>query len=64
MRHESTLSENKFWWRVRNRRLCGYKFKRQFLIGNYIVEVDGGQHGLQQRMTERAMNSSLHVDSR
>ncbi len=59
MRHESTLSENKFWWRVRNRHLGRYKFKRQYLIGNYIVdfvcverlliiEVDGGQHALQQ----------------
>jgi len=40
---------------VRDRRLCGYKFKRQVLIGPYIadfvctdrkviVELDGGQH--------------------
>ncbi len=55
MRHIPTDAEKKFWWRIRDRRLAGYKFKRQFLIGNYIVdfvcldqtlivELDGGQH--------------------
>jgi len=51
-------AERKFWWRVRDRRFGGYKCKRQFLIGPYIVdfvcldqrlvvELDGGQHALQ-----------------
>ena len=51
-------AERRFWWRVRNRRLDGYKFKRQFLIGKYIVdfvcldcnlivELDGSQHARQ-----------------
>ena len=55
MRHISTDVERKFWWLVRDRRFGGYKFKRQFLIGRYIVdfvcleaglvvELDGGQH--------------------
>ena len=58
MRHLPTEVERKFWWRVRDRRLGGYKFKRQFLIGPYIadfaclerklvVELDGGQHAVQ-----------------
>ena len=48
-------AEKKFWSQVRDRRLGGHKFKRQFLIGRYIVdfvcldckvviELDGGQH--------------------
>ena len=55
MRHEGTEAEKKFWLQARDRRLHGYKFKRQVLIGNYIadfvclerhliVELDGGQH--------------------
>ena len=58
MRRIPTDAERKFWWRVRDRRLGGYKFKRQFLIGPYIadfaclerkliVELDGGQHATQ-----------------
>ena len=54
---------------MRSRRLCGYKFKRQFLIGNYIVdfvcverlliiELDGGQHPL-QRGYDRARDEFL-----
>jgi len=59
MRHVPTDAEKKFWWMVRDRRLGGYKFKRQHPIGNYIadfvcleakliVELDGGQHAEQQ----------------
>jgi very-short-patch-repair endonuclease len=55
MRRDCTEVERKFWWEVRDRRLKGFKFKRQFLIGPYIVdfacldaglavELDGGQH--------------------
>lgn len=55
MRRVSTDAERKFWWQVRDRRFCGYKFKRQFLVGRYIVdfvcveaklvvELDGSQH--------------------
>ena len=55
MRRVSTEVERKFWWQVRDRCLGGHKFKRQFLIGRYIidfvcleamlvVELDGGQH--------------------
>ena len=43
------------WYLLRNRRLAGYKFRRQAPIGKYIVdflcyerrliiELDGGQH--------------------
>ena len=50
-----TNEENKLWYHLRAKRLYGYKFKRQALIGQYIVdficpeknliiELDGGQH--------------------
>jgi very-short-patch-repair endonuclease len=55
MRREPTTAELKFWYQVRDRRLEGFKFKRQVPIGPYIadficierrliVEIDGGQH--------------------
>ena len=63
MRHRPMEAERKFWWRVRDRRLNGYKFKRQFLVGKYIVdfvcldcglvvELDGGQHAAQATYDE------------
>ena len=58
MRRVSTDAERRFWWAVRDRRLGGHKFKRQLLVGRYIVdfacleaklivELDGGQHAQQ-----------------
>ena len=59
MRHVPNEPERKFWQRVRNRQLGGHKFKRQVLIGSYIVdyvcierkfivELDGEQHSKQK----------------
>jgi type I restriction enzyme M protein len=55
MRSDSTDAEIKLWWLLRNRKLGGFKFRRQVPLGNYIldfycheamlvVEADGGQH--------------------
>ena len=55
MRSNMTKEESIIWNLVRAKRFLGYKFKRQVLIGEYIVdfvcqekmliiEVDGGQH--------------------
>lgn len=55
LRQNQTPQEQKLWSILRNRQLCNLKFKRQYPIGNYIVdfvckerkiiiEVDGGQH--------------------
>ena len=52
---DQTDAERILWFRVRNRRLGGLKFRRQVPIGNYIVdfcceaarlivELDGGRH--------------------
>ncbi|MBA3049150.1 MAG: DUF559 domain-containing protein [Alphaproteobacteria bacterium] len=55
MRHEPVLYERRLWKLLRDRRLGGLKFRRQFTIGRYIVdficfrhrlivEADGPQH--------------------
>ena len=55
LRRNMTDAENRMWYYLRNRRLDGYKFVREHVIGNYIadfvcrekkliVEIDGGQH--------------------
>jgi very-short-patch-repair endonuclease len=38
MRHKPVAMEKLFWAEVRNRKLGGFKFKRQVLIGSYIVD--------------------------
>ena len=55
LRKNMTPQERKLWSIIRNRQFFGYRFRRQFPIGNYIVdfinrekniiiEIDGGQH--------------------
>src|SRR5688572_12181023 len=55
MRHEMTNAEKRIWGRVRDRRLSGFKFRRQVPVDGVItdfyceeaklvVELDGGQH--------------------
>lgn len=54
-RRSSTEAERRIWHHLRNRRLKGLKFRRQFPILNYIIdfyceetklgiELDGSQH--------------------
>ena len=55
LRRASTDAEKRFWIAVRNRQVCGAKFRRQWPIGPFVadficleaklvVEIDGGQH--------------------
>ena len=55
LRTNMTPQERKLWDIIRNRKFYGYRFLRQFIIGQYIVdflcrekniiiEIDGGQH--------------------
>jgi very-short-patch-repair endonuclease len=55
LRRNSTRAEQRLWFALRDRRLAGYRFRRQYPIGPYIVdfactrhmlivEADGGQH--------------------
>jgi very-short-patch-repair endonuclease len=55
LRRRQTDAERTIWFQVRDRRLGGWKFKRQVLVDRYVVdflcadahliiEIDGGQH--------------------
>jgi very-short-patch-repair endonuclease len=55
LRHNQTDAERALWFRLRDRRLRGQKFRRQMPIDRYVVdfcceaahliiELDGGQH--------------------
>jgi lysyl-tRNA synthetase class 2 len=55
LRRNQTDAERKLWFRLRDRRLAGLKFRRQMPLCGYVVdfccesarliiEVDGGQH--------------------
>ena len=59
LRRCSTDAERRLWHYLRNRQLAGFKFRRQVVIGNHVVdfacleakliiEADGGQHAEQQ----------------
>ncbi len=65
LRRSLTDTERFVWSRLRDRRFSQFKFRRQVPVGQYIadficfeqrliIELDGGQHGLQQSYdTER-----------
>ncbi|MGH8147052.1 MAG: endonuclease domain-containing protein [Rhodanobacteraceae bacterium] len=55
LRKNQTPAERALWARLRMRNLCGVRFLRQRVVGNYIldfyapslrlaIELDGGQH--------------------
>jgi very-short-patch-repair endonuclease len=59
LRRDQTDAERKLWLRLRDRRLNGWKFKRQVPIDRYIadfccpdarliIELDGGQHTMNE----------------
>ena len=67
LRRDQTEAERVLWQRLRDRRLLGWKFRRQHRVGPYfadfacaeghlIVELDGSQH-LAQRRQSRSGNA-------
>jgi very-short-patch-repair endonuclease len=59
LRRDQTDAERALWFRLRDRRLEGLKFRRQTPIANFIVdfcceesrliiELDGGQHAVRE----------------
>jgi very-short-patch-repair endonuclease len=64
LRRNQTNAERILWFRLRDRRLGGWKFRRQFPIDRFvvdffcadahlIVELDGGQHSVRTDADER-----------
>jgi lysyl-tRNA synthetase class 2 len=60
LRRDQTDAERALWFRLRDRRLAGLKFRRQMPLGRYvvdfccesarlIVELDGGQHSEREK---------------
>ena len=72
LRKAQTPAEQILWARLRNRGLCGLKFKRQHALGPFIadfycaqhrlvVELDGGIHlGRAEQDTERTAQLADH----
>ena len=63
LRNNVSHAEQALWHLLRNRQICGLKFRRQHPFSNYIldfvclenklvIEVDGGQHGQQAKYDE------------
>jgi very-short-patch-repair endonuclease len=63
LRNNLSDAEQALWHLLRGRQICGLKFRRQHPFGDYIldfvclenklvIEVDGGQHGLQAEYDE------------
>ena len=61
LRSTMTNAENLLWFLLRDRRFCGFKFRRQHSIGRYIIdfycheaklaiELDGGGHAIEEQM--------------
>ena len=72
LRREQTDAEQRLWFCLRSRKLAGFKFNRQYLIGPYIVdfcclkerlviEIDGFQH-VENREYDK--NRTLYLEAR
>ncbi|MFO0888644.1 MAG: DUF559 domain-containing protein [Isosphaeraceae bacterium] len=76
LRREMTVPEQRLWYALRDRRLAGWKFRRQVVFGPYIVdfyshsarlvlEIDGDSHierGAQDRSRQAWLEArGLHV---
>jgi very-short-patch-repair endonuclease len=64
LRQTMTDAERRLWFAMRDRRLAGYKFRRQHPIGDLtvdfactrhhlVIEADGGQHSENERDERR-----------
>jgi very-short-patch-repair endonuclease len=60
LRQEQTDAETLLWHILRTRRFCGFKFRRQYPVGDYIldfychsaklaIELDGGGHNSEEQ---------------
>ncbi|HBD07993.1 MAG TPA: DNA (cytosine-5-)-methyltransferase [Syntrophobacteraceae bacterium] len=72
LRRNQTDAEELVWYHLRGRRLAGFKFRRQYPIGPFIVdfvchegrlivELDGGQHSSQ---VEEDSTRTKYLESR
>jgi very-short-patch-repair endonuclease len=73
LRRNDTDAERKLWNAIRDRRLGGWKFKRQVPLDRYVVdflctdakliaEVDGSQHEAERRFDDAIRTRALETD--
>jgi lysyl-tRNA synthetase class 2 len=71
LRRGQTDAERELWFRLRDRRLAGLKFRRQMPLGRFVVdfccesarliiEVDGGQHA---GTADEDLNRTVHLEA-
>lgn len=69
-RNNPTEAESYLWEMLRGKKMEGYKFRRQHIIGKYIadficlsnsliIEVDGGYHGTQEQQHDDAVRTAF-----
>ena len=74
LRNNQTNSENILWKKLRRRQINNYKFRRQYSVGNYIVdfycqelklaiEVDGGSHFFDQDSINNDIERQKFIES-
>jgi very-short-patch-repair endonuclease len=73
LRKQQTDAENLLWLLLRGRQFCGFKFRRQYPVGGYIldfychdaglaVELDGGGHTEdEQRLYDEERTKALEA---
>ncbi|HEX2652841.1 MAG TPA: DUF559 domain-containing protein [Xanthobacteraceae bacterium] len=70
LRRNQTDAERELWFRLRDRRLGGFKFRRQAPVDRYVVdfvcadarlviELDGGQHATMDETNRKAALESM-----
>lgn len=70
LRQHQTQTEALLWEHLRARRLAGFKFRRQYVIGQYIVdfacleaklivELDGGHHADAEQIAYDAVRTEF-----
>jgi very-short-patch-repair endonuclease len=73
LRYNQTESERILWNKLKNKRLAGYKFFRQYSIDHYIldfycpqvrlgIELDGGHHA-ENEIAEYDRIRTIHIES-
>jgi very-short-patch-repair endonuclease len=73
LRRRETDAEKKLWSRIRDRKIDGWKFRRQVPYDRYVldffcfeaslvIEVDGGQHAEERAVYDRARTAFLEQE--
>ncbi len=64
LRRNSTDAERRLWSKLRHRQIDGFRFRRQAPLGAFyvdficlerklVIEIDGGQHAIEQAADDR-----------